>query len=100
MTTTVRLPHRVEQALATYCVDTKRTKSDVIVSLLEQHLLSTDTERAPYETASAAGFIGCVEGTADMSVNVAANAKKLVHQKSHANHPRSPQPAGLARHPP
>ncbi len=62
MTTTVRLPLRVEQALATYCVETKRTKSEVIVELLEQHFTGTDTERTPYELAQEAGFIGCVGG--------------------------------------
>lgn len=88
MTTTVRLPHRVEQALSTYCVDTKRTKSDVIVSLLEQHLLSTFAASAPYELASAAGFIGCGDGKASTSTNAAANAKKLVKQKIRAKHSR------------
>ena len=62
MTTTVRLPLRVEQALATYCVETKRTKSEVIVELLEQRFTGTDTERTPYELAREAGFIGCVGG--------------------------------------
>ena len=62
MTTTVRLPHRVEQALATYCVETKRTKSEVIVELLEQRFTGTDTERTPYELAQEAGFIGCLPG--------------------------------------
>lgn len=60
MTTTVRLPLRVEQALATYCVESKRTKSEVIVELLEQRFMGTDTERTPYELAQEAGFIGCV----------------------------------------
>jgi len=62
MTTTVRLPLRVEQALATYCVETKRTKSEVIVELLEQRFTGTDTERTPYDLAQEAGFIGCVGG--------------------------------------
>ncbi len=62
MTTTVRLPLRVEQALATYCVEAKRTKSEVIVELLEQRFTSTDTERTPYELAREAGFIGCLGG--------------------------------------
>jgi len=61
MTTTVRLPLRVEQALATYCVETKRTKSEVIVELLEQRFTGTATERTPYELAQEAGFIGCVD---------------------------------------
>ena len=62
MTTTVRLPPRIEQALATYCVDARRTKSEVIVELLEQRFMGTQTERTPYELAQEAGFIGCVGG--------------------------------------
>ena len=62
MTTTVRLPLRVEQALATYCVEAKRTKSEVIVELLEQRFMGTESERTPYELAQEAGFIGCVSG--------------------------------------
>ena len=62
MTTTVRLPPRVEQALASYCVENRRTKSEVIVELLEQRFMGTDSERTPYELAQEAGFIGCVEG--------------------------------------
>ena len=62
MTTTVRLPLRVEQALATYCVEARRTKSEVIVELLEQRFMGTQTERTPYELAREAGFIGCISG--------------------------------------
>lgn len=36
MPTTVRLPLRVEQALAQYCFEMKKTKSEVIVDLLNQ----------------------------------------------------------------
>ena len=64
MTTTVRLPLRVEQSLATYCVEARRTKSEVIVELLEQRFMGTETERTPYELAQEAGFIGCVESKA------------------------------------
>ena len=79
MTTTVRLPLRVEQALATYCVETKRTKSEVIVELLEQRFTGTDTERTPYELAQEAGFIGCVAskpGTGSTKERVAAAIRK------------------------
>ena len=62
MTTTVRLPLRVEQALATYCVEAKRTKSEVIVELLEQRFMGTASEHTPYELAQEAGFIGCLSG--------------------------------------
>lgn len=62
MTTTVRLPLRVEEALAEYCVTARRTKSEVIVELLEQRFMGAVTERTPYELACDAGFIGCIEG--------------------------------------
>lgn len=79
MTTTVRLPLRVEQALATYCVETRRTKSEVIVELLEQRFMGTQTERTPYELAQEAGFIGCIAGkaqTASTKERVAAAIRK------------------------
>jgi hypothetical protein len=96
MTTTVRLPHRIEQALATYCVEQKLTKSEVIIELLEHSLLGDHQETAPYELAQAAGFIGCVNGAgtksgdsdATVASNTAANAKKLVRQKIRAKHSR------------
>lgn len=65
MTTTVRLPPRVEQALATYCVEARRTKSEVIVELLEHRFMGPGTERTPYELAQETGFIGCISGTSD-----------------------------------
>ena len=64
MTTTVRLPPRVEQALATYCVETRRTKSEVIVELLEARFERRGSERTAYELAQDVGFIGCVGGKA------------------------------------
>ena len=70
MATTVRLPNRVEQALAAYCVDSKRTKSEVIVELLEQRFM-TQTEAAPYELAQEAGFIGSFS-----SVGASGNKRK------------------------
>jgi hypothetical protein len=62
MTTTVRLPLRVEEALAEYCVSARRTKSAVIVELLEQRFMGTTPERTPYDLACEVGFIGCIEG--------------------------------------
>lgn len=79
MTTTVRLPLRVEQALATYCVAAKRTKSEVIVELLEQRFMGTETERTPYELAQEAGFIGCLSGKgAGKSTGKTGNTKERV----------------------
>ncbi len=62
MTTTVRLPPRVEQALASYCLETKKTKSEVIIDLLEQRFSRSTEGKAPYELAVDVGFIGCCEG--------------------------------------
>lgn len=64
-TTSVRLPPRVEQALATYCVEHRKTKSEVIVELLEQRFAEPVEGKTPYELAVEAGFIGCFEGTGE-----------------------------------
>ncbi|MBI5792855.1 MAG: CopG family transcriptional regulator [Rhodocyclales bacterium] len=87
MTTTVRLPLRVEQALATYCVEAKRTKSEVIVELLEQRFMGTESERTPYELAQEAGFIGCVSGTG----KTASTKERVVAaiRKKHGKKPAS-----------
>jgi hypothetical protein len=91
MTTTVRLPLRVEQALATYCVEARRTKSEVIVELLEQRFMGTDTERTPYELAQAAGFIGCVGGNSkgkSAGTSQAGKAKERVAAAIRKKHGR------------
>lgn len=87
MTTTVRLPPRVDQALASYCLAKRRSKSEVIVEFLEERLLgdaNAAAEATPFEHAKAAGFIGCVEANR----NDAANAKKLARKKIRAKHSR------------
>lgn len=84
MTTTVRLPPRIEQALASYCIEERRTKSEVIIELLEQRFLGTVAEASPYELAEASGFIGCVEG----SGSVSANTKKAIKAKIRGKHSR------------
>ncbi|MBL8414039.1 MAG: hypothetical protein JNM42_06355 [Propionivibrio sp.] len=58
MTTTVRIPDRLEQMLAQYCVETRRSKSGVIIELLEQRFSSEPAAKSPYEIACEAGFIG------------------------------------------
>lgn len=88
MTTTVRLPLRVEQALATYCVEAKRTKSEVIVELLEQRFMSTDTARTPYQLAEEAGFIGCVSGKS--AVKVMGGTKERVAAAIRKKHGKIP----------
>lgn len=67
MATTVRLPLRVEQTLAAYCVAHRKTKSEVIVESLEKHLGAAPAAQAqtPYALAVEAGFIGCFEGSGE-----------------------------------
>jgi hypothetical protein len=93
MTTTVRLPLRVEQALVTYCVETRRTKSEVIVELLEQRFMGTDTERTPYELAQEAGFIGCLSGNgAGKGKSAAGGTKERVAAAIRRKHGKKPAP--------
>ena len=91
MPPTVRLPQRVEQALATYCVETKRTKSEVIVELLEQRFMGTETEHTPYELAQEAGFIGCLsDKSAGTGKSQAANTKERVAAAIRRKHGKKP----------
>ncbi len=46
MTTTVRLPLRLEQTLGRYCVEHRRSKSEVIIELLEQRFSAQSGSRA------------------------------------------------------
>jgi hypothetical protein len=89
MTTTVRLPLRVEEALAEYCVTARRTKSEVIVELLEQRFMGTATERTPYELACEVGFIGCIESDAP----VTDSTKQRVAAAIRVKHRRPATPA-------
>lgn len=61
MTTSVRIPPRLEQALARYCVEKHCSKSEVIIELLERHFTAEAPIRTPYELACAAGFVGALE---------------------------------------
>ncbi|MDD3482700.1 hypothetical protein [Azovibrio restrictus] len=76
MTTTVRIPLRLEQALARYCVETRRSKSEVIIELLQQRFSDEPGEKTPYELACETGFIGSVDGDAD--ADAAQNSKSRV----------------------
>ncbi len=84
MTTTVRLPPRVEQALAEYCVAHRKTKSAVILDSLEKHLaVATEQNKTPYELAMEVGFIGCFEGSGETG-----NYKERVKRAIRAKHKR------------
>jgi len=90
MTTTVRLPLRVEQALSTYCVEAKRTKSEVIVELLEQRFMGTQSERTPYELALEAGFIGCISGKGAGKDKATGGTKDRVRAAIRKKHGKKP----------
>ena len=69
MTLTVRLPHRVEQELAEYCVKRKLTKSQVVKQALDGLL----SEPAGNSHGARHPFIGGDQGDgADVSGNVKA----------------------------
>lgn len=84
MTTTVRIPHRLEQTLAQYCTETRRSKSEVIIELLEQRFASDAAAASPYEIACEAGFIGSFSsdpGEADTALDTKARVKAAIAQK-------------------
>ena len=87
MPTTVRLPPRVEQALTSYCIESHKTKSEVIIEALEQRFAQPLAEKTPYELALGAGFIGCHIGSTEDQAetgNYKARAKAAIQAK-HAN---------------
>jgi len=83
MSTTVRLPLRVEQALASYCVETRQSKSAVIIDLLEQRFSQPASAKTPYDLAVETGFIGCFAGTGE-----GGNYKERVKAAIRAKHKR------------
>lgn len=83
MTTTVRLPLRVEQTLAEYCVAHRKTKSEVIVEALSK-LLSDDPpqqKKTPYELAMEVGFIGCATEGLNRGADIKAQVKAAILAK-------------------
>jgi hypothetical protein len=89
MTTTVRLPLRVEEALATYCVSNRRSKSEVIIDLLERFFMEEKAGKeapTPYELAVSAGFIGAL----DLDENAASESRARVRAKIAQKHNRHP----------
>jgi hypothetical protein len=85
MTTTVRLPLRVEQTLAEYCIAHRKTKSSVIVEALDRllHADAPPRKKTPYEIAVEVGFIGCFEGSGETG-----NYKERVKAAIRAKHKR------------
>lgn len=76
MAISVRLPPRVEQKLAEYCVSEKVTKSEAVKRALEQLFLS---QKFPVDvSASARRFIGADKRPGD----VAMHTKRLLRERS------------------
>ena len=85
MTTTVRLPLRLEQTLGRYCVEHRRSKSEVIIELLEQRFSVEQAEKTPYELACESGFIGSL----DMDENTSSQARSRVKEAIGRKHGRA-----------
>lgn len=83
MTTTVRLPLRVEQTLAEYCVEHRKTKSEVIVEALDKLLCAAapQKKKTPYEIAVEVGFIGCASEGLQRSGDIKAQVKAAIRAK-------------------
>lgn len=49
-----------KQSLARYCVENRRSKSEVIIELLEQRFATETAEKTLYDLACESGFIGAL----------------------------------------
>ena len=85
MIITVRLPLRLEQTLGRYCVEHRRSKSEVIIELLEQRFSAEQTEKTPYELACESGFLGSLE----LDENTASQARSSVKEAIARKHGRA-----------
>ena len=81
MTTTVRIPLRLEQALARYCVETRRSKSEVIIELLEQRFAAAEPEKTAYEIACETGVIGSLTAVNDLASHAKTGAREAIARK-------------------
>ena len=78
MTLTVRLPHRVEQELAEYCVKRRVTKSEAVKQALEELLKSAASGNDELKHP----FIGGDKGDgSDVSGNVKATLRARFRQR-------------------
>ena len=87
MTTTVRIPLRLEQALARYCVETHRSKSEVIIELLQNHFTAEAPLKTPYELACETGFVGALS----LDENSAENSRNAVRAAITSKHGGQPE---------
>jgi hypothetical protein len=82
MTLTVRLPLRVAEELADYCVATDKSKSEVVVELIERHLEGHAKRGGrPYESARALGLIGCYAGAPPSKGTYKERVKRAIRAK-------------------
>jgi hypothetical protein len=79
VTLTVRLPPRVEEELARYCVSRRLTKSQVVKEALERLLARAAETPTPYELG-ARGFGSDTTAPRD----VARNTKRLLRERFRA----------------
>jgi len=86
MTLTVRLDPQLEEQLDSYCRKRRKTKTEVLTTLLRDHLAAAnDTTKTPYELAREFGLIGAIaSGRRDES----QNRKQYLREKLRAKHSR------------
>ena len=78
MTLTVRLPLRVEQQLAQYCVERKISKSDAVKLALDG-LLDRAASASPHDLG--ADLFGASAQHKRGAVNVARHSKRLLRER-------------------
>lgn len=76
MSLSVRVPLRVEQEIAEYCVTHRVSKSEVVKRALDQFLTSQSGQPSPYEL----GRTGFGADTVH-SGDIARNTKKLLRER-------------------
>ena len=94
MPTTVRLPHRLEEALAQYCVETRRSKSEVIIELLEQRFAAEPAAESSYDLAVKAGFIGSFTSEPDTGGSTKERVRAAIRRKHGRSSDETPGAAG------
>lgn len=90
MTLTVRLPAQIEQALEVHCAALRKTKSQVVTELIDNHLRGTQPRsKRPYLSARQVGLIGCYASSAPARTPAKApDYKARVRKAIRAKHAR------------